>query len=508
MTTFGIGTSSKVSKHCGLFISFHFIIISVRYARAIQISRLFSKANHMAAHASEPERTMMSEDEVFQTVQKRNPAKRQRGRSSTNIENLNHASESYSSNTTFHTTSPNPNPKGFSIFITPIDRSKSLNNVNPIQIAKAIREVCVNPVDFIKTTNTGLLIKCKNTKQVKAISEINKIGSVDVKVSEGNNGAKGVIYDIPLEMKEEEILNELKTQNVIGVKRMVKRVRTDETIEGKRQISQIPMRCVILTFSKVTIPPEIHLCFQIKRVKQYVPPVIRCYQCQRFGHNASQCNSKKRCVRCGENHSFDECKRKEERKCVNCGENHSAAYSGCAQAKKAKQVQQIRYTKGLTYAEATQSWQQQNKKEPNPQPIQQKNKANKTSSKETEKQTNELPVQKVSKPNITYAQSAVPSFLTRTNTTPQFQNQVTPQVPQSKETINNQGTSNETPQGTPPMTNFIASASDEQIIDFICQLIFKFTEGRTEKELNTLVCVAAKRALEQNSTYDRTNDSD
>lgn len=142
---------------------------------------------------------------------------------------------------------------------------------------------------------------------MKAISEINKIGSFDVKVSEGVNGAKGVIYDIPLEMKEEEILNELKTQNVIGVKRMVKRVQTDKTIEGKRQISQIPMRCVILTFSKVTIPPEIHLCFQIKRVKQYVPPVIRCYQCQRFRHNASQCrpNSKKRCVRCGENHSFD-----------------------------------------------------------------------------------------------------------------------------------------------------------------------------------------------------------
>lgn len=67
---------------------------------------------------------------------------------------------------------------------------------------------------------------------------------------------------------------------------------------------------------------------------------------------------------------------------------------------------------------------------------------------------------------ITYAQAAVPSFLTRANTTPQFQNQVIPQVPQSKETINNQGTSKETPQGTPPMTNFIASASDEQIILF------------------------------------------
>lgn len=81
-------------------------------------------------------------------------------------------------------------------------------------------------------------------------------------------------------------------------------------------------------------------------------------------------------------------KKKEHRKCVNCGENHSAAYGACAQAKKAKQVQQIRYTKVLTYAEATQSWQQQNKKESNPQPIQQKNKANKILSKETEKQTN------------------------------------------------------------------------------------------------------------------------
>ena len=37
------------------------------------------------------------------------------------------------------------------VLITPIDKSKSLKNVNPITIARNIREACPNPVESIKS---------------------------------------------------------------------------------------------------------------------------------------------------------------------------------------------------------------------------------------------------------------------------------------------------------------------------------------------------------------------
>ena len=46
-------------------------------------------------------------------------------------------------------------------------------------------------------------------------------------------------------------------------------------------------------------------------------------------------------------------------------------------------------------------------------------------------------------------------------------------------------------------THFIATANDEQIVDFICKLIISFTEGKTEEDINALVMAAAKRLLQQ-----------
>ena len=66
-----------------------------------------------------------------------------------------------------------------------------------------------------------------------------------------------------------------------------------------------------------------------------------------------QCRAKQRCVRCGEQHSFEECQQKDNPKCANCGEEHSAAYNSCKVAKKAKEIQKIKVVEKLTYAQAS-----------------------------------------------------------------------------------------------------------------------------------------------------------
>ena len=475
-----------------------------------------------ASAFSEPELSVRSEsDDVFRVVthnrpRKGEPNQKRRREESVAVENLNtKTSESDSNNTVYQTPSPGKDTKqtDFKLFITPIDKNKSLKNMSPIKIARAIKDVCVSPVEFIKPVSSGLLVKCKNTKQVRAILQLDNIGNIPVKVTEGARGAKGVIYAIPTEMTEEEILSELRTQQVTAVKRMTKRVKNGEDKDQMEtnESKQIPLTSVILTFSTSTLPTSIRMCYQIKLVKLYIPKVVRCFKCQRFGHGAATCRSNMRCVRCGESHKFEECAKKDTPKCVNCGGEHSAAYNGCTQAKKAKQVQHIKITEKITYAQASQIW--TNKQNPP-----QTNIVTQASQMRKEEQENTQIKSRDAIPG-SYANAATTQNVPpATTSTPQTQNVLPPRttskhlskiprkIPQNPSTTSTNSTTitskkdNEKKENPSVPLNFIATANDDQIIDFICQLILSLTEGKTLKEINNLVLVAAKRSLQQISS--------
>lgn len=87
-------------------------------------------------------------------------------------------------------------------------------------------------------------------------------------------------------------------------------------------------------------------------VRPYVPPPLRCFKCQRFGHVAAVCKGKQRCGRCGGEHEYGRCDEGAKLKCCNCGGEHSSAYRGCEVSKKAAEVQRIRVSQGMSYAEA------------------------------------------------------------------------------------------------------------------------------------------------------------
>jgi hypothetical protein len=60
---------------------------------------------------------------------------------------------------------------------------------------------------------------------------------------------------------------------------------------------------------------------------------VQCMRCQDFGHAASNCTKKYRCVKCVLNHGPKECpftdKEKQKATCTNCGGDHPANYLGC-----------------------------------------------------------------------------------------------------------------------------------------------------------------------------------
>jgi len=76
-----------------------------------------------------------------------------------------------------------------------------------------------------------------------------------------------------------------------------------------------------------------NICFT--KVKFEAPHIrrdlVQCHRCQQYGHTKSYCNHQPKCVRCGENHTSDQCSKSKDlpAKCALCSKAHPANYRGC-----------------------------------------------------------------------------------------------------------------------------------------------------------------------------------
>ena len=404
-------------------------------------------------------------------------------------------SGSYRSTSSNFQNSSENNPNDLKVLIVPLDKSKLLNKVNPVSIAKSINKCIGNSEVQIKPVKSGILVTCKNVKQKRSLFNIDKIGNIPVKVQEIQNHVRGVIYGVPVEMNDEEIINELKSQKVIEAKRMKKKntsnvKKTDQENPGKEQTNYIPLRCVILSFDRKSLPEFVTMCYQSFQVKQYIPPVIRCYKCQNFGHSITQCRANTRCVRCGGKHSFQDCEQKDTPKCMRCGGNHSAAYEGCTEVKKAKQIQKIKIEQNLSYAQATKAWTAKK-------PIA----VSTTQAPPTETQPQRegtLPTKPFSsqpQPTIKIRETNYPHL---PQNSPQTGKGESPEEP-TPVSVSNKSSSQDLhgkPETSNP-SNIFCSASNDQIIIFLTHMIMAFTEGKTEIEVISFIKTAADKLLNQ-----------
>lgn len=66
----------------------------------------------------------------------------------------------------------------------------------------------------------------------------------------------------------------------------------------------------------------------------------------------------KKCLKCGEDHKIQDYRDDVQDKCCNCGQ-HRAAYGGCEIRKRVVEVQKVKTTNNLSYAEAVEKVQEQ-----------------------------------------------------------------------------------------------------------------------------------------------------
>ena len=199
-----------------------------------------------------------------------------------------------------------------------------------------------NPGKGIQTVYVG------DESQVDQLIKITRLGEFEVKCFRATSLKYKIGLIGPIEMdvnnnEIEELLTDLGYTNPKAERFVIGRgdnQRITKTMKIWLQVDQLPEN-VSLLYRRFPITP-------------FVDKPWQCYKCQDFGHMASNCPNKDRCVVCAGNHNVRDCniRENERKKCVNCGENHTANYGGCAKMKIEKKAQHVRAFKNISYRDA------------------------------------------------------------------------------------------------------------------------------------------------------------
>ena len=105
------------------------------------------------------------------------------------------------------------------------------------------------------------------------------------------NTSKGVIRSRELALvTEDEKASALGKQGVTNIKR----------ISIRKSEQRIQTNTYILIFNKPRTPKEVKIDYCLERVEQYVPALLRCFKCQKFGYHREAYRGRQTCTKCSE----------------------------------------------------------------------------------------------------------------------------------------------------------------------------------------------------------------
>ncbi|XP_046802968.1 uncharacterized protein LOC124418971 [Lucilia cuprina] len=212
-----------------------------------------------------------------------------------------------------------------------------------------------------KLQNGTILIKAKNYTQASKLIQLTSLSSeiqVELKEHPTLNFSRGVIYSNDLrDIAEEEILSELKSQNVCSIKKIMKKV--DEVLQETGLI--------IITFAATTLPSDLYVGYEKLKIRPYIPLPLKCNKCFQYGHISKICKNDNICYNCAQAYHLNpELKEKctLPPQCTNCKNlnyencNHPSVSRTCPVFLKEKEIQAITTIEKVSKKQAIKTYQQ------------------------------------------------------------------------------------------------------------------------------------------------------
>lgn len=244
--------------------------------------------------------------------------------------------------------------------------NETLQKVSPFVVQQTVRDVASGDVNTIKRLRNGtILIETKKNKaQATRLLKLKKLydpKQTEVNVEEHRtlNSSKAVAFcDDFTYLTDTEILDGLKEQGVIEIRRMYSRNEKGERVNSKG---------CMFTFKRIQPPNILHVGFLKITTRLYIPNPMRCYNSYGYNHTKERCFKDKEPI-CGNCTESAKCQKtikinnneKEiekivcdnKPKCVNCGDSHSAWNRKCPAFKKQYEIQKIKTEQRIPLREA------------------------------------------------------------------------------------------------------------------------------------------------------------
>lgn len=203
--------------------------------------------------------------------------------------------------------------------------------LSDVTIARTLHKNLLKVQKIFSKGKSQLLVKFSTTADAnRLINHPTVLDEIKCKatLSVPQSSNRGIVRGVPIELGEDELLEELNRHPNIKV---LATTRVTVTQQDGEAGQKVPTQSVILDFPGQSIPSTVYFFQAVRTVQVYITKPMLCYKCHRFGHIAKQCKSRLAfCGHCTLNHDTRECpKRKDEPLCVNCEGAHSPRSLQC-----------------------------------------------------------------------------------------------------------------------------------------------------------------------------------
>ncbi|CAH0564895.1 unnamed protein product [Brassicogethes aeneus] len=253
---------------------------------------------------------------------------------------------------------PNLKQKGpFTVIIQGKNEGNNLSAAHCMTIAKILKNK--NITGFNKISNKGynkVGLDFNTAEQANSFIDRTDLDNWKTFIPLNLTTIKGIVKNIPLDFPIEELKEAESAAKILHLRRLTapKRDKTGTIIKDHEQKPiYTSTGMIVITFEGKKCPIEIKYNHYSMLIETYIPPVIQCLSCLRFGHSAKICKSKPRFRKCGnEDHIKDECQNAP--KCTSCGKDHMATSKTCEEYIRQKSINDYVARNRVSFFEAQQ----------------------------------------------------------------------------------------------------------------------------------------------------------